>query len=361
MTPRRVIVALSGGVDSSVAAALLQREGYEVIGVTLRVKALSAGSPDDDPATVAQAVADHLGFPLRVLDRIQRFRDVVLQPSWDEYSRGRTPNPCVMCNPSVKFEALLEVAHEEGAEWVATGHYARVSREPKNAPKLLRAIDQAKDQSYFLFALTAAHLDRAIFPLGELRKASVRCLAREWKLPSAGCAESQDACVVGLGERLPEFLRTLFGEPGRPGLIVSQDGSQLGTHDGFHRFTIGQRRGVGVAMGAPAWIKAIDPATATLTMTANRGDLLASGLHASGMTWRMTEPPVTPFPCFAQVRYGHHPVRTEAEPGSEMTVRLRFETPVRAVTPGQAVVLYDGDAVLGGGWIQRAIPLSRKR
>ncbi|MCU0612081.1 MAG: tRNA 2-thiouridine(34) synthase MnmA [Candidatus Eisenbacteria bacterium] len=355
MKRKRIVVAMSGGVDSSVAAALLQSEGHEVIGVTLRLKPPEPTSAIKDPVVDAQVVADHLGIPLCILDRAERFRDMVLRPSWEEYARGRTPNPCVLCNPSIKFDALLEVARAEGAEWVATGHYARVSHEPGTAPVLLRAKDRAKDQSYFLFALTPPHLARVIFPLGDLTKVEVRGIARERGLPSADRVESQDACVVGMGERLPDYLCTLFGEQGRPGAIVATDGSSLGTHDGFHRLTIGQRRGIGVAVGVPAWVKAIDPVTGTVTMVTEPDDLLASGLHASGMTWHGPPPGIGSFPCMAQVRYGHHPIRATVEPGAHGSAAIHFETPVRAVTPGQAVVLYDNDAVLGGGWIRDAV------
>ncbi|MBN1424743.1 tRNA 2-thiouridine(34) synthase MnmA [Candidatus Fermentibacteria bacterium] len=358
MKTKRIAVAMSGGVDSSVAAALLQQEGYEVIGITLRLKPPEPASTVEDPVAGSQVVADQLGIHLRILDRASRFRDVVLRPSWEEYARGRTPNPCVICNPAVKFDALLDMARDVGADWIATGHYARVVREPEAAPVLLRARDRAKDQSYFLFALTGDHLARVIFPLGDLSKTEVRSLARDLRLPCAGRAESQDACVVGLGEKLPEFLRTLFDEPGRPGAVVSANGSLLGTHDGFHRFTVGQRRGLGIALGAPAYVKGIDPHTGAITVTTDRGDLLAAGLTASGMIWHAVRPGRASFSCLAQVRSGHRPVRAEVRHAGEDGAVLRFETPVPAVTPGQAVVLYDADTVIGGGWIQRAIPLS---
>jgi len=353
---KRVVVAMSGGVDSSVAAALLQREGYEVTGVTLRMKAHDAFSPAEDLVAAAQAAADHLAIPLRVLDRTAGFREAVLRPSWDEYARGRTPNPCVLCNPSIKFNALLEVAREVGAGSVATGHYARVLREAGRPPRLLRAGDRAKDQSYFLFALRAEHLARVIFPLGDLTKAEVRGIAHDLGLPSADRAESQDACVIDMGETLPEFLRAMFAAPARPGAIVAADRSPLGAHDGIHRFTIGQRRGVGIAVGSPAWVKEIDPATGTITMTTDPDDLLASGLYASGMIWDETQLPAKALACMAQVRYGHQPVPAVAEIGDDGTAVISFETPVRAVTPGQAVVLYDNDTVAGGGWIERAMP-----
>lgn len=347
---RRVVLAMSGGVDSSVAAVALLQDGYEVIGLTLCMQPAAAAVTQETVAA-AEAVAAHLRIPLHVLDVTARFKEAVLRPSWNEYARGHTPNPCALCNPAVKFEALAQVAREHGAQWLATGHYARIVRDRAGTPRLLRAVDRAKDQAYFLFGVPVTHLARAMFPLGEWSKEEVRRLAAAHRLPSAGRAESQDACVVGVGEALPEVLRSMFRGEARPGRIITPDGTVLGSHDGLHRFTIGQRRGVGIALGARAWVTGIDAATGEVTVSTERTDLLAHGLQAQRMSWQAAGMPVGTIRCLAQVRYGHSPVWARVVPEEGNGATIRFETPVWAVTPGQAVVLYEDEVVRGGGWI----------
>jgi len=347
----RVLVAMSGGVDSSVAAALLLEQGHEVIGVTLKMR------PDEfttaDSVIQAREAAKRLEIEHLVVDQRREFEQV-LRYSWDEYARGRTPNPCVVCNPRVKFAALFGVAKTQGATKIATGHYARIIADENATPRLWRGVDRQKDQSYFLFALDGAQLAATIFPLGELTKPQVRDMARRLGLPNAERAESQDACFVEKGEVFAEMLRRHFGAAERPGAIVDATGNEVGRHEGVHHFTIGQRRGLGVALGRPAWVKAIDADAARIVLTADENELLSRGLVADGVVWHgpIGDEPVH---CEIQVRYRHQPVTAVLEHREAGQARVRFTRPIKAVTPGQAAVFYGGDRVLGGGIIERAL------
>jgi tRNA-specific 2-thiouridylase len=344
----RVVVAMSGGVDSTVAAALLVERGCEVIGVTLRL--LQGEETAGDAVHEARAAADRLGIAHHVLDGRREFEELVLRRSWDEYARGRTPNPCVVCNARIKFGLLLDHARSLGATKIATGHYARLDA----TPTIRRGVDRRKDQSYFLWALDARQLAAVLFPLGELTKQQVRDRARSLGLPNAERAESQDACFVRDDQQFAEELRRHFGEPARSGVIVDEAGKVLGAHQGIHHFTIGQRRGLGVALGRPAWVAAIDAPDARVVLADDEHALLAHGLEAGGVVWHAT-PSNEPTTCEVQIRYRHPPAAAVVEHTGGATVRVRFAQPVKAVTPGQAVVFYDGDRVLGGGWIERAL------
>lgn len=356
----RVVVALSGGVDSAVAAALLLEQGLEPIGLTLRYWLCTPGAESDARETPsccgvegvaqARAAAAVLGIPHYVVEARELFEREVLRPAWEAYARGETPNPCVHCNERVKLGLLLEHARRLGAERVATGHYARVADGPEG-PRLLRGSDREKDQSYFLFTLTRAQLERTVFPLGALHKREVRERAARLGLPNAARRESQDACLVG-EDGFAELLRQRFAAEPSPGPILDEAGAVLGRHPGIHHFTIGQRRGLGVALGRRAWVSAIDPARATVTLTAREDALRAPGLllrdhHATG---------ALPASGLAlQLRYRHSAAtvaRLEERAGQ---LAVWFAEPQRAVTPGQAGVLYADDLVLGGGWIVRAL------
>lgn len=361
MTPNRgrVLVAMSGGVDSSVTAALLREDGFEVIGATLQLQSCddaTFGRTCCSAAGAIQAakVAGLLRIPHYVLDCRRQFRDTVLRHSWMEYARGRTPNPCVICNQRIKFGFLLETARSLGASRIATGHYARLERDGRQRPLLKRGRDRDKDQSYFLFSLDTRQLEAALFPIGEFTKAEVRERARGLGLPNADREESQDACFVGEGETYAEILRQRFQGQALAGEVVDSSGRLLGRHDGFHRFTIGQRKGLGIALGKRAWVQAIDPESARVVLCLDESELLSRGLIATGVTWHHLLEGSRPFRCSLQIRYRHRAVPAVVEQTGAQRARVVFDEPIRAVTPGQAAVFYDGDTLLGGGWIERS-------
>jgi tRNA-specific 2-thiouridylase len=351
----RIVVGMSGGVDSSVAAALLVEQGFEVIGVTMHLAGSASRCCSLDDADDARRVAERLGIRFYVANYTERFRSEVMEPFADAYLAGRTPIPCVACNRRFKFRRLLERAHALGARGVATGHYARVEREADTGKRRLRrGADARKDQSYFLFDLDQAQLARASFPLGGLRKDEVRARARALGLATAEKPESQEICFVPDGdyaaavERLrPEAL------PGE-GEIVDRAGRALGRHGGIHRFTVGQRRGLGVAASRPLYVTRIE-AAANRVVVGGADELLAPGAEIEGVSFVAGEAPPGPIAARVQVRHRDPgtPAKVEALPGGR--ARVRFTEPVRAITPGQAAVFYDGDVVLGGGWIAGAI------
>jgi tRNA-uridine 2-sulfurtransferase len=355
-----VVVAMSGGVDSSVAAALLLRAGHPVIGVTLRLQEChqvrgSRSCCGAEGIARARAVAGRLGIAHYVVDCVSEFEEQVLRPAWNDYAQARTPSPCLLCNERIKFGVLLSWARQLGAPRVATGHYARITLGPRGEPSLLRGKDPDKDQSYFLAGLQADQLRSVLFPIGHLHKQEVRGLARSLGLPSADTRESQDACLVGLDQSFAEMLRERFHAESRPGPIVDEDGRVLGQHRGIHRYTVGQRRGLGISSTGRCWVKAVCPNTAAVIITHDERALLASRLEAKGMNWIGTrEPDGLPSSCQVQIRYRHAPAIARLEIRGEDSLGVVFEKPVRAITPGQAAVFYDGARVLGRGWIQAA-------
>ncbi len=355
----RVVVAMSGGVDSSVAAALLAQDGFEVIGVTLQLHECdwNIGQACCGLEGVAQAreVAATLGIPHYVLSWQKEFEDLVLRPVWDEFSRGRTPNPCLLCNERIKFGMLLDRARELGAKWVATGHYARIETSCANGPVLSRAKDKNKDQSYFLARLNNTLLWQIMFPIGHLEKNEVRELARRFDLPNADAPESQDACLVAPNESFSEMLRRRFRERAIEGPILDSEGRTLKFHTGIHQFTVGQRRGLGIAAKSRIWVRAIDGANASVSVTSNADELLSGGLVASGVQWLGEPPAKWPLACDIQVRYRQKAVKASLEPCESGSVRAVFGRAIRAVTPGQAAVFFDHDRVLGSGWIDAAL------
>lgn len=351
----RILVALSGGVDSSVVAACLLQEGFEVLAATLRMQ--PSGAPADDRACSdaeavekASAVADHLGIPHEVLDCSEVFAARVLHPAWEEYAAGRTPSPCVHCNREIKFGLLADLARQRGALAVATGHYARIEHPADGDPVLRRGLDRAKDQSYFLCGLSLDQLRGIRLPLGGRTKAEVRALARVLGLPTAERGESQDACFALDGLGFPESLRRRFGAPARTGSLLDPSGRLLGTHGGLHRYTIGQRRGLGLALGTPARVVELREADAAVILSTDPVDLMAGGLLAVHPHWFTA----TPSRCEVQIRSRHAAAPATLEVCGE-DVRVRFDRPQSAVTPGQAVAFYSGDRLLGGAWILQAL------
>jgi tRNA-specific 2-thiouridylase len=350
-TPGRIVAALSGGVDSSVAAALLVGSGREVIGVTLNLAGGASRCCSLADADDARRVADQLGIRFYVANYSQRFRAEVIQPFADDYLAGRTPIPCVACNSRFKFDYLLERARVFGADRVATGHYARVDEAPDTGLLRLRqAVDLQKDQTYFLFELGQEQLAALEFPLGELEKEDVRDRARELGLPTADKPESQEICFVPDGDYAAAVERIRPDALPGDGEIVNRDGRVLGQHPGIHRFTVGQRRGLGLASEQPLYVESIDAARNRVVVGA-AGDLEVSGATLERVSWVSGEPPDRTTRASVRVRYRHPgaPALIEARPRRAAVVH--FDEPVRAVAPGQAAVFYDGDVVLGGGWI----------
>jgi len=348
----RIVVAMSGGVDSSVVAALTARSGAEVIGVTLqlydhgeavgRSKTCCAGQDIYD----AKAVADRLGIAHYVFDHESRFRESVIERFADEYVRGRTPIPCISCNQGVKFTDLLGLARDLGADCLATGHYVRRMPGP-NGPELHRAADPARDQSYFLFATTRDQLDFLRFPLGAMPKAAVRELARELALAVAAKPDSQDICFVPDGDyaRVVEKVRP---EAAAPGEIVDREGRVLGAHPGLIHFTVGQRRGLELGGQAePLYVVRLEPETARVVV-GPKAALAVRSARLSGVNWLGEEQAgrVT-----AKVRSLARPVPARFDGQT-----VHFESPEYGVSPGQAAVLYDGERLLGGGWIEETVP-----
>jgi tRNA-specific 2-thiouridylase len=351
---RRVVLAMSGGVDSSVAAHLLKQQGYEVIGLFMRT---GAHAENEERRTKtccsvadsldARAVADRLDIPFFALDFERDFARI-MDDFVSEYAQGRTPNPCVLCNVWLKFGKLWSYGKQVGADFVATGHYARIVLDADGSPRVARALDRHKDQSYVLFGLRRELLKKVLLPVGDYPKAQIRDLARDLALPVHNKPDSQEICFIPDDDYLG-FVRRRRPDLDTAGPIVDEEGRELGRHSGIEAFTIGQRKGLGIAVGEPRYVVQIEPGSRTVKVGA-RSALERSDLEASRFNWQI-ETPTTSLKCQAQIRAQHKAVDAWAEPLPDQKVRVRFETPQPAVTPGQVVTLYDGDLVLGGGWI----------
>jgi len=358
----RVVLAMSGGVDSSVAAYLLRKQGYEVIGLFMRTGAHGTeesatpsrkkGCCSALDAGDARRVADRLDIPFYALDFEKDF-DRIIEYFADEYLAGRTPNPCVVCNDWLKFGKLWSYGEQLDADFIATGHYARIVR-TEAGPELHRALDPAKDQSYVLHGIRKSILPRLLFPIGGFTKAEVRELARQADLAVADKPDSVEICFVPNGDHA-DLIRKRRPGLSTAGQFVDQGGRPLGEHDGIERFTVGQRKGLGVALGDRRYVLEIIPASNEVVL-GPREDLLAEGLVASRVNWLADVAPGTELTCLAKIRYRHEAAASTVHVLPDSNARVYFEVPQSAVTPGQAVVFYDGNRVLGGGWIENALP-----
>ena len=352
----RVVVAMSGGVDSSVAAALLTEAGHDVIGLSMQLYDQSGGESGYgsccslDDLHDAGRVARRLNIPHYIVNFERAFQQTVVSNFVNEYIAGRTPIPCAHCNSDLKFATLVDRSMAYGAEVVATGHYARIGIDADTGRHVLhRGFDAAKDQSYFLFSLTQDQLSRASFPVGDMSKDAVRDVARRLGLPVAEKPDSQEICFVPDGD-YAAFIEKQTGGMDEGGTIVTPSGTVLGRHGGIHRFTVGQRKGLGIAAAEPMYVLQLRPAERTVVVGSRR-ELERTTLTASHVNWISGATPVGPLSVTAQIRHRHQPVPATVRALDDSRAAVEFDRPVAAIAPGQAVVFYFGTTVLGGGWI----------
>jgi tRNA-specific 2-thiouridylase len=356
MSSKHIVIAMSGGVDSSVSAALLKEQGYKVTGVSLQLYDPIPKEPGCriktccslDDVLDAGRVAKKLGIQFEVIDMRAEFKTLVIDYFISEYSSGRTPNPCIRCNDLIKFHLLLQKARELGGDLLATGHYARVEQNDSGVFCLKTGLDPSKDQSYFLFTLRQDQLQHVVFPVGMLEKSRVRQLAADFMLPVAQKHESQEICFIPDNDYV-KFLET-HGVSTKSGEIVTSDGTVVGQHTGTHQFTIGQRKGMGIAWKHPLHVVALDTRL-NRVVVGGREDLYHQTLTVGNATWSI-KPKTSEFRANCKIRYRHIATPCIVTQFSDNRFGVCFDHPQTAITPGQAAVLYDGDRVLGGGWIE---------
>ena len=358
----RVAVGMSGGVDSSVAALMLLEQGYDVFGVTLRVLPPLAAPYDlekDESVLRARAVASKLGIEHFVAVCDDAFTERVLKRCHDDFAGARTPNPCCYCNRYVKFGWMLDFALEHGADFLSTGHYVNV-KEVGGVRRLFKGRDSTKDQSYFLFGVPDSAMARVITPLGGMEKPEVRAIAAKHGFENASASDSQDICFDIYGDDYTSFLQEHFGCMTRPGNFLTADGKILKSHEGYHRYTVGQRKGLGVALGVPAFVQSVNPETGDILVTVDKSAVSATEVRIQNCEWHGQNLATgnayavgDTFECEGMVRYRQRPTRCMVKILEDGCALASFEQPQFAVTPGQCAVFYDGDMVLGGGWIVR--------
>lgn len=354
MTEKRAMIAMSGGVDSSVAALLVKEMGLSCIGATALFCNDLIPQPEVSPVEDARAVAHRLGMDFSVIDARQAFREKVVDQFVSAYEQGLTPNPCIQCNRHLKFSYLLDRALEMGCDYIATGHYARIGHDSLTGRYLLKkAVDGSKDQSYFLACLDQHQLSHTLFPLGELTKAQARQIAQENDLVTARKRDSQDICFIPDGDYV-SFMKRYTGKDYPQGDYLDLDGNVVGRHNGAVCYTLGQRKGLGIAMGVPMYVCAKDMQRNTVTVGPESA-LFTRTLLATDWNWFPFPALTEPMRVMAKARYRHTPQPATVYPEADGSARVEFDTPQRAVTPGQSVVLYDGDTVVGGGIIAKVL------